>query len=88
MQNRRRADYHGEQLWVAPPEYVLLRKLEFFREGREDKHINDMRSMLAVTKMDSRFIAVNVEGLGLKEEWKELMEAFKAVGGDAIDWES
>jgi len=85
MQHRRRADYYGQQLWVAPPEYVLLRKLEFFREGRQDKHINDMRFMLAVTPMDRHFIAVNVERLGLKEEWNELLEAYKAAGGELID---
>ncbi len=34
---------------VAPPEYVIVRKLEFFREGGSEKHIRDIRSMLAVS---------------------------------------
>jgi hypothetical protein len=31
---------------VAPPEYVILRKLEFYREGGSEKHLRDIRSML------------------------------------------
>lgn len=85
MQHRRRADYGSEQLWVAPPEYVLLRKLEFFREGRQDKHIRDLCFMLAVTPMDRRFIAANVERLGLEEQWNELLEAYRATGGEDLD---
>jgi len=29
----------GEPIWVAPPEYVILRKLEYFREGKSEKHL-------------------------------------------------
>ena len=36
-------------LHVAPPEYVVVRKLEFYREGRSAKHLRDIRSMLAVS---------------------------------------
>lgn len=77
MKNRRRVGYGDVQMWIAPPEYVLLRKLEFFREGRQDKHIGDMRFMLAVTEMDRRFIAVQVERLGLNEQWEELLQAYR-----------
>lgn len=31
-------DSAGEQLWMAPPEYVIIRKLEFYREGGSEKH--------------------------------------------------
>ena len=85
MKNRRRADYGVRQLWLAPPEYVLLRKLEFFREGRQDKHIRDLRFMLAVTPLDRRFVAVNIERLGLQAEWDELLEAYRLTGGEALE---
>ena len=70
---------------LAPPEYVLLRKLEFFREGRQDKHIRDLRFMLAVTPLDRRFVAVNIERLGLQAEWDELLEAYRLTGGEALE---
>ena len=34
-------------MWVAPPEYVILRKLLFFREGGSSKHVRDVRALLA-----------------------------------------
>ena len=37
----------GEQtIRIAPPEYVIVRKLEFFREGGSEKHLRDVRVML------------------------------------------
>jgi len=36
----------GERFVVAPPEYVIVRKLEFYREGGSEKHLRDIRSML------------------------------------------
>jgi hypothetical protein len=39
-------DVSGEPLVVAPPEYVIVRKLEFYREGGSEKHLRDIRSML------------------------------------------
>ena len=37
---------------LAPPEYVIVRKLEYFREDGSEKHLRDIRGILAV----SRFI--------------------------------
>jgi hypothetical protein len=82
MKHRRRIAYGDEQIWLAPPEYVLLRKLEFFREGQQDKHVRDLRFMLAVTEVDRHFIARHVERLGLDEQWREVLEAYKATGGE------
>ena len=45
----RRLEVDGEPLIVAPPEYVILRKLEYFREGGSEKHLRDIRSMLATS---------------------------------------
>ena len=42
----RRLEVEGEPLIVAPPEYVIVRKLEYFREGGSEKHLRDIRSML------------------------------------------
>ena len=34
---------------LAPPEYVIIRKLEYFREGGSGKHLRDIRAMLEVS---------------------------------------
>lgn len=49
FRNGRKMDFQGEPIMVAPPEYVIVRKLEFFREGGSDKHLRDIRTMLAVS---------------------------------------
>jgi hypothetical protein len=45
FQNRRSTA--AGQAWIAPPEYVVPRKLEFLREGGQDKHVCDIRFILA-----------------------------------------
>ena len=70
LQHRRRIDLEGSQAWIAPPEYVVLRKLEFLREGGQDKHVRDIRFIRAATVLDSTFVEREVARLGLEAEWK------------------
>lgn len=61
FERRRQIDLDGNVIWFAPPEYVIIRKLQFYREGRSEKHLRDIRTMLDHTKPDQasldRFIA-------------------------------
>lgn len=55
----------------APPEYVIVRKLEYYREGGSEKHLRDIRSMLAVSGGQLDLTALN-EWIGrraLQNEW-------------------
>lgn len=70
LQHRRRIDVAGTGAWIAPPEYVILRKLQFFREGGSDKHLRDIRFMLAETPIDRAFVEAEVARLGLQETWR------------------
>ena len=58
---------------VAPPEYVIVRKLEYFREGGSEKHLRDIRSMLAVSgdQIDRAAIGEWIHRQGLKTEWEK-----------------
>ena len=69
IENRRRIDLGGDGAWIAPPEYVILRKLEYLREGGQDKHVRDVRFMLAATSVDRRFIENQVSRLDLQTQW-------------------
>lgn len=72
LEHRRRGEMKtGVQVWISPPEYVLIRKLESYRDGGSAKHLRDIRFMLACTEVDRRFIKANVERLGLREQWAE-----------------
>lgn len=71
LEHRRRIDLAGSGAWIAPPEYVILRKLEFLREGGSDKHARDIRFILAATAVDRAFVETEVTRLGLLSQWLE-----------------
>jgi hypothetical protein len=61
------------ELSLAPPEYVVLRKLEYFREGRSAKHPADIRSIREVTGLDETVLTPWLERLGLTRLWQEVI---------------
>jgi hypothetical protein len=69
---RRRVSVDGIDLWVAPPEYVIVRKLEYYREGRSEKHIRDIRAMLRISGelIDDSRLSAWIGRLGLQAEWR------------------
>jgi hypothetical protein len=54
---------------------VILSKLEFYREGGSEKHLRDIRSMLAVSgnEIDRALIERAVGELGLAEQWRRAL---------------
>lgn len=58
-------------VWIAPPEYVIIRKLEYFREGGSTKHIEDIRKMLLqiIQSIDNETLQEQLRLRGLKEIW-------------------
>ncbi|MDJ0835305.1 MAG: hypothetical protein QNK37_02250 [Acidobacteriota bacterium] len=50
MEKRELFEFMGSKIWVAPPEYVIIRKLEFFEEGGSEKHLRDIESILETTE--------------------------------------
>ena len=73
ISKRRELDVEGEPVWVASPEYVILRKLEYFREGRSEKHLKDIASILAVSpeQIDFDQLHEKIGVYGLEKEWTE-----------------
>ncbi len=69
--NRRCVELDGMPVWFSPPELVIIRKLEHFREGGSaiTKHLNDIRSVLVCTDVDRVFIEEHVARMGLQEPW-------------------
>jgi len=59
------------EIRVAPPEYVIVRKLEFYREGGSQKHLRDIRSMLRVSPelIDMETLERWIRHRGLGEPW-------------------
>ena len=46
---RERVPLEGMAIWVAPIEYVVLRKLEYFRASGSDRHLRDVAMMLRIS---------------------------------------
>ncbi len=77
LAHRREIEFGGMKLQVAPAEYVIVRKLEYFREGGSEKHLRDIRSMLEVSvdSIDQTRLAELVSQRGLATEWSRVTEA-------------
>jgi len=72
LKNRKRVDVEGEKFWLAPIEYVILRKLEYYREGKSEKHLRDISSILAFSSddIDFKMLEAQISKRALEKEWK------------------
>jgi hypothetical protein len=69
----RQIAFEDETLALAPPEYVIVRKLEFFREGGSEKHLRDIRSMVAISgdQIDNAKLGEWIRRRNLEAEWQK-----------------
>ena len=72
FRNVRQCAFGKMTILLAPPEYVIVRKLEFHREGGSDKHLRDIRSMLAISggQIDRAELDEWIRQRGLDAEWR------------------
>lgn len=71
LERTKKIDFQGIILSVAPPEYVIIRKLEYFKEGHSDKHLADVRNILTTSPdiIDLGFIDTYSAQHGLADLW-------------------
>jgi hypothetical protein len=71
FRNARKYAVGDNTISLAPPEYVIVRKLEYYREGGSEKHLRDIRAMLAVSGelLDRAALQEWIARLNLKTEW-------------------
>jgi hypothetical protein len=64
---------------VAPPEYVILRKLEYYREGKSEKHLKDIASMmeLSSSQVDLEELQNKIKEYSLEKQWKKAQKLFR-----------
>lgn len=74
FRSSRSIDYHGEKVALAPAEYVIVRKLEYYREGGSDKHLRDIRSMMLISDelIDRVVLSEWVQRKGVVEQWRKV----------------
>jgi hypothetical protein len=73
FERARKIDVEGEPVFVSPPELVILRKLEFYREGGSVKHIQDIQFLLkSCSDLDVKVLEEKIDERGLKSTWLEV----------------
>jgi hypothetical protein len=76
MNRRKNISIDNCDLWLAPPEYVIVRKLEFYKLSGSSKHLSDIRRMLEISRdiinfTDLKKIIIEHD---LMEQWTKVGE--------------
>lgn len=66
----------GKETWFASPEDVIIKKMEYYKEGRSEKHIRDIIGVLKVKAdmLDRVFVEKWAERLQLIDIWQDILE--------------
>lgn len=74
FRGKRAVEYEGDTVMLAPPEYVIVRKLEYYREGHADKHWRDIRAILEVSgeELDRSLLHEWIHRRGLNAVWRDV----------------
>jgi hypothetical protein len=59
-------------VFVASPEDVIIKKLLYYQEGRSEKHLEDIRGILANWTLETRYLEKWIDGLNLRKEWNRV----------------
>ena len=61
---------------LAPIEYVILRKLSYFKQGQSDRHLTDIANMVRIRGdlIDRGALEEWLHRLGLEVEWRRALE--------------
>lgn len=64
--------WEGFDAYVASPEDIVVKKLDYFREGGSQKHLDDIRGILATTPLEMDYLLPWVDRLGLRALWNQV----------------
>ncbi len=67
--------WKGIHVYLATPEDIIIKKLNFYREGGSEKHIRDIRGILAETELDQVYLKNWIDQLGYTQEWEKVINS-------------
>jgi len=72
-QNKVLVESDSGPVYLAPPEYVILWKLIFYKEGKSQKHLRDISRILSMQPdlAHEKFLLAGIRERGLKTGWDE-----------------
>ena len=62
----------NDAIWIAPAEYVIVRKLQYYQEGRSEKHLRDIHARIdrSPDESDESLLMKMIGELKLDEIWR------------------
>lgn len=77
MKNSQTIEMSGRMIRVAPPEYVIIKKLEYFKEGGSEKHLQDIEGIISNSRerINVEFLSRTLKDLGLEDIAKRFLPA-------------
>jgi hypothetical protein len=70
LAHTRRVKTESCEVTIAPPEYVILHKLEFYKEAGHQRHLRDIAGMIEQQALDQPFLQSAIAALQLQSEWQ------------------
>lgn len=71
LENVNLIKFHEIEIPIAPPEYVIVKKLEFYREGKASKHISDIQAILenSLELINTNLLEKYIDQFDLQNQW-------------------
>jgi len=64
--------WEAREVFVASAEDVIIKKLDYFREGGSEKHLKDIRGILCDTVLDMSYLLHWIKELSLEKYWLQV----------------
>lgn len=56
--------------YIASPEDIIIKKLDFYREGESEKHLTDIKGIILGAEIDMNYLNKWIAHFGLEKEWE------------------
>ncbi len=70
----RKMEIDSATVHLAPPEYVILHKLDFYRESGHQRHLRDIAGMIEQSDIELDFLMPAIAKLRLETEWQNVLD--------------
>lgn len=85
FKNRRKTLLDDREFWIAAPEYVIVQKLIYWNEGKHQKHLDDVKAIIATNKpaLSESEILAYLNSEELKAKFIELRDTASSGESDS-----
>lgn len=70
LEHTRRVPTPACEINLAPPEYVIIHKLGFYKESGHQRHLRDIAGMIEQQQLDQTFLQHHLTALGLTSQYQ------------------